>query len=92
MADPKGGYIAFEDGIFPKYGISYVSVNEKGEVDIGIVTEAKVSLPYFVGLIGLNNGDGTGSMDYWYSNFVDEVLFEEYLIDLIEEALGETDI
>jgi len=30
------------------------------------VGDANCNDPYFVGFIGLNNGDGTGSMDSWW--------------------------
>ncbi|NIP29500.1 MAG: hypothetical protein GTO02_03920, partial [Candidatus Dadabacteria bacterium] len=49
-------------------------------------------LPYFVGLIGINNGDGTGSMDYWHSNFFEGGLngldIEEYFMRLAITTLN----
>lgn len=85
LANPDGGFVTFEDGIFPTYDITFTNINfiEGGEDSEGLFS-INYFLPYFVGLIGINNGNGTGSMDYWYSNFagVSQEEFEEYFFRL----------
>lgn len=52
LADPNGGFILFDS---PTTGRE-VFGNNDGDGD---------ELVQFVGLIGINNGNGTGSLDYW---------------------------
>ena len=51
LADPNGGFVSFENGVNLD-GTPPESDNGDGDV--------------FVGLIGINNGNGTGSMDLWF--------------------------
>ncbi len=54
LADPKGGFISFENGKFGTF--DEFSGDDDDEFEV----------PTFVGLIGINNGNGTGSIDYWF--------------------------
>ena len=49
LADPNGGYVLFDNRIFP--------------FPSGFSTPGD---PVLHGFIGINNNDGTGSMDMWY--------------------------
>ncbi|NIP30347.1 MAG: hypothetical protein GTO02_09750, partial [Candidatus Dadabacteria bacterium] len=50
LADPQGGYVSFENA---RLNVTIPPFNFMEES------------PIFTGLIGINNGDGTGSMDSW---------------------------
>lgn len=72
LADPNGGFISFENGRF----INYITPEFPDpcadaacdDTNPPNFTSVPFQAPIFVGLIGINNGNGTGSMDYWYSN------------------------
>ncbi|NIP31833.1 MAG: hypothetical protein GTO02_20210 [Candidatus Dadabacteria bacterium] len=51
LADPRGGFISFTT-IYPIPGDEFINYDNEYVV--------------FYGFIGLNNGNGTGSMDAWY--------------------------
>ena len=54
LVDPNGGFISFENGAFGTF--DQFSGNDNDEFEV----------PTFVGLLGINNGNGTGSIDYWF--------------------------
>ena len=51
LSDPKGGFISFENP-------SNLDGSPAG-------SDGNDGNDMFIGLIGINNGDGTGSMDIW---------------------------
>lgn len=73
LADPRGGFVSFENGRFGTFG-GFLDDDDDdttgptGTADGGPI---EFDIPIFVGLIGINNGNGTGSMDYWFSNSLD---------------------
>lgn len=58
LADPNGGYIVFENG----------SNLDGGDQDGDGTGDNADRDDMFVNFIGINNGDGTGSMDTWHYN------------------------
>ncbi|NIP29497.1 MAG: hypothetical protein GTO02_03905 [Candidatus Dadabacteria bacterium] len=57
LADPQGGYISFENG-----------ANLDFDGNSPDITDEDI----FVNFVGINNGDGTGSMDIWINEEVEE--------------------
>ncbi|NIP32080.1 MAG: hypothetical protein GTO02_21985, partial [Candidatus Dadabacteria bacterium] len=56
--------ISFENGTFLKYITP--DFPDGPCADGPCDDDVPFQFPFFIGLIGINNGDGTGSMDYWY--------------------------